>query len=146
MTPFSPAPRPRPQDPAPGRTPAMAPDAPTSDFPPLALRLPLPGGAGEAGDGALDRPHVLTVALEDYFQVGAFNPLRAEGPVVPLRVAAGDRAAEKTLALLDAHGAKATFFVLGWIARRFPQLVRTGRRRGARGRHQGLLPPRHPRT
>lgn len=94
----------------------MAPDDPTDEFPPLAHRLP---PAAPAPDGR----HVLTIALEDYFQVGAFNRFvqadqwyRFESRL--------DHAAGRTLDLLDAHQAKATFFVLGWVARRFPALVR----------------------
>ena len=104
----------------------MSPDTPTSDFPALDLRLPpLPAPAvapvpGPQGPGG---PHILTVALEDYFQVGAFNRFvqKDQWYRFESRLEAGT---EKTLALLDAHGARATFFVLGWVARRFPHLVR----------------------
>ena len=91
----------------------MSPDAPTSDFPALALRLPpVPGGK-----------HILTVALEDYFQVGAFNQFVHKDQWYRFESRL-EQSAEQTLALLDRHQAKATFFVLGWIARRFPELVR----------------------
>ena len=92
----------------------MSPDTPTADFAPLALRLPPPAPGGR---------HILTVALEDYFQVGSFNRFvhKDQWYRFESRLEAGTA---KTLALLDAHQAKATFFVLGWVARRFPHLVR----------------------
>lgn len=68
-------------------------------------------------------PHALTVDVEDWFQVSAF-----EG-VVP-RSAWGtyeDRVERNTDGLLDLfaeHGVRATFFVLGWVAERHPDLVR----------------------
>ncbi len=93
----------------------MSPDTPTSDFPLLALRLP-PAAAPEGR-------HILTVALEDYFQVGAFNRFVQKDQWYRFESRL-ETSADKTLTLLDAHGAKATFFVLGWVARRFPHLVR----------------------
>ena len=65
----------------------------------------------------------LTVDVEDYFQVAAFdncvNP--ADWDQYPLRAVANTR---RLLALFDQTGAKATFFVLGWIAERHPDLVK----------------------
>lgn len=67
--------------------------------------------------------HILTVNLEDYFQVGAFNRFiqkqrwgRFESRVEVMT--------DRTLELLARHEAKATFFVLGWIADQFPRVVR----------------------
>ncbi len=67
--------------------------------------------------------HILTVNLEDYFQVGAFNRViqqnrwrRFESRV--------EQTTDRTLDLLAKHKATATFFVLGWIAEQFPQAVR----------------------
>ena len=70
-----------------------------------------------------DRPHVLTVALEDYFQVGAFRRFvrREQWYRFETRL---EHNVLQTLALLDRYDAKATFFVLGWVARRYPGLVR----------------------
>ncbi|HEX6898982.1 MAG TPA: glycosyltransferase [Thermoanaerobaculia bacterium] len=66
---------------------------------------------------------LLTVGVEDYFQVGSFQKLippenwyRFEARVA--------RNTEKTLSLLDAFGVKATFFVLGWVAEAMPEVVR----------------------
>lgn len=73
--------------------------------------------------------NALSVDVEDYFQVSAFND------VVPY--AAWDqferRVEANTLRLLDLfdrHEVKATFFVLGWIADRHPNLVRELHLRG----------------
>ena len=72
---------------------------------------------------ALPIVNALTVDVEDYFQVSAFAPhiARSEWDTRECRV---ERNIERILALLaDAH-ATATFFTLGWIAERYPDLVR----------------------
>ena len=65
----------------------------------------------------------MTVDVEDYFQVSAFEPYiaRASWDTQECRV---ERNVDRILALFDRHGVKATFFTLGWIAQRFPELVR----------------------
>ncbi|MFN3983879.1 MAG: XrtA system polysaccharide deacetylase [Rhodocyclaceae bacterium] len=75
--------------------------------------------------------NALTVDVEDYFQVSALAPHfpRSEWERVPCRV---ERNVDAILALLDEHGAKGTFFTLGWVAERYPQLVR----RMAAGGHE----------
>jgi polysaccharide deacetylase family protein (PEP-CTERM system associated) len=67
--------------------------------------------------------NALTIDVEDYFQVSAFASYipRDQWPVRPCRV---ERNVERILAMLDEHGTKATFFTLGWIAERYPLLVR----------------------
>lgn len=77
--------------------------------------------AGGAGAAALE--HHFTVDVEEYFQVSAFEPhvSRAEWGHFESRVTG---AVDTLLALLDRHGARATFFVLGWIAERHPLLVK----------------------
>ena len=69
------------------------------------------------------RYNAMTVDVEDYFQVSAFEHHidRAEWPHLPSRVEAN---VDRVLALLSEAGAKATFFTLGWIAERYPQMVR----------------------
>ena len=69
------------------------------------------------------RRHILTVAVEDYFQVGAFNRLiqRGKWHRFETRVDAGTT---RTLELLREFDAKATFFVLGWVAQEMPELIR----------------------
>jgi polysaccharide deacetylase family protein (PEP-CTERM system associated) len=65
----------------------------------------------------------MTVDLEDYFQVSALETRipREEWERVPGRVEAST---ERVLRLFDEHGIHATFFALGWVAQRYPNLVR----------------------
>lgn len=67
--------------------------------------------------------NALTVDVEDYFQVSALAPHFPRGTWedVPCRVEAN---VHRLLELFAAHGARATFFTLGWIAERYPHLVR----------------------
>ncbi len=67
--------------------------------------------------------NAFTVDVEDYFQVSAFAPYiaRSEWPSRECRV---ERNVERILAMLDEHETKATFFTLGWIAERYPELIR----------------------
>lgn len=73
--------------------------------------------------------HVLTVDVEDYFQVEAFADIvsRESWDRWPCRVEGNTR---RVLDLLDEHRAKGTFFFLGWVAERFPGLVREVQTRG----------------
>ena len=68
--------------------------------------------------------HLLSFDVEEYFQVEAAREggVAAEAwPQWPRRL---DGAVETILALLDAHGVRATFFILGWVARHEAPLVR----------------------
>ena len=67
--------------------------------------------------------NALTIDVEDYFQVSAMAPYirRDEWDRRECRV---ERNVDRILALLDARGTRATFFTLGWVAERYPQLVR----------------------
>ncbi|WP_342618764.1 XrtA system polysaccharide deacetylase [Rhodoferax sp. GW822-FHT02A01] len=67
--------------------------------------------------------NALTIDVEDYFQVSAFAPHidRATWDNCECRV---ERNVHRILALLEQHNTKATFFTLGWVAQRYPQLVR----------------------
>ena len=67
--------------------------------------------------------NALTIDVEDYFQVSAFAPYirRDEWHLRECRVEAN---VDRILALLAANGTQATFFTLGWVAERYPQLVR----------------------
>jgi polysaccharide deacetylase family protein (PEP-CTERM system associated) len=73
--------------------------------------------------------HVLTVDVEDYFQVEAFaeKVKRDDWEQYPSRVDANTR---RVLDLFDEHGAKGTFFFVGWVADRLPDLVREVHARG----------------
>jgi polysaccharide deacetylase family protein (PEP-CTERM system associated) len=65
----------------------------------------------------------LSVDVEDWFQVGAFEHVidRGDWDSLPSRVEANTDA---VLALFAESGAKGTFFTLGWVAHRFPALIR----------------------
>jgi polysaccharide deacetylase family protein (PEP-CTERM system associated) len=75
------------------------------------------------------KPHVLTVALEDYYHVSAFNRIieSARWSRFERRLEIGT---DRTLALLDEFKIRATFFVLGWVADNAPELVRKVASRG----------------
>lgn len=67
--------------------------------------------------------NAMTVDVEDYFQVAAFeNCIRREDwSRWPVRVEANTR---RILELFEGCGIHATFFTLGWVAERCPALVR----------------------
>jgi polysaccharide deacetylase family protein (PEP-CTERM system associated) len=67
--------------------------------------------------------NALTIDVEDYFQVSAFAPhiARADWPRLECRVEAN---IERILLLLDSRRIHATFFTLGWIAERYPSMLR----------------------
>jgi len=67
--------------------------------------------------------NALTVDVEDYFQVSALAPFiaRDRWDSIPCRVEAN---VDRLLQRFADSGAKATFFTLGWIAERHPQVVR----------------------
>jgi polysaccharide deacetylase family protein (PEP-CTERM system associated) len=66
--------------------------------------------------------NAMTVDVEDYFQVSAFDGVvpRSRWDQLESRVCANT---ERLLAVFESHGIKATFFVLGWVAERFPALL-----------------------
>ena len=67
--------------------------------------------------------NALTIDVEDYFQVSAMAPYikRSEWNSRECRVTAN---VERILGLLAERNTKATFFTLGWIAERYPGIVR----------------------
>jgi len=67
--------------------------------------------------------NALTIDVEDYFQVSAFAPYirRDEWQSRECRV---ERNVNRILDLLAPRGTQATFFTLGWVAERYPQVVR----------------------
>ncbi|WP_332671479.1 XrtA system polysaccharide deacetylase [Aromatoleum sp.] len=73
--------------------------------------------------------NALTIDVEDYFQVSALAPHfpRSDWESTPCRV---ERNVDRILELLAERDARATFFVLGWVAERYPQLVRRIAERG----------------
>lgn len=67
--------------------------------------------------------NAMTIDVEDYFQVSAFAPYIARGDW-DSRECRVERNVDRILALLAEQGTQATFFTLGWVAERYPQLVR----------------------
>jgi len=67
--------------------------------------------------------NALSVDIEDWFQVGAFEKTiaRDDWDSLAPRVA---RNSDAVLALFARAGVKATFFTLGWVAERNPRLIR----------------------
>ena len=70
-----------------------------------------------------DHRHILTVAIEDYYQGATFNRLipRARWHRFESRLV---RNTQTTLDLLDEYKVRATFFALGWVADAVPELIR----------------------
>ncbi|QDS88357.1 Peptidoglycan deacetylase [Rosistilla ulvae] len=68
-------------------------------------------------------PNILTVDVEDYFQVSGFEHRikRSEWEALPSRVEANT---DRLLQLFDDCNVRGTFFVLGWVAHRHPELLR----------------------
>lgn len=73
--------------------------------------------------------HLLAVLLEDYYHVGAFNYLIQRGQWAHFE-ARFEHSTLMALDLLDRFQAKVTFFSLGWIAERQPEIIREITRRG----------------
>lgn len=73
--------------------------------------------------------NVLTIDVEEYFHVTAFEGVirPADWPRCESRV---ERSVDRLLEILDRYGVRATFFVLGWVARQHPALVRRIARAG----------------
>ena len=73
--------------------------------------------------------NALTIDVEDYFQVSAFENVvsRKNWDSYDLRVEHNTHA---LLEILDANNTNATFFILGWVAERCPDLVREIARQG----------------
>jgi polysaccharide deacetylase family protein (PEP-CTERM system associated) len=67
--------------------------------------------------------NALTIDVEDYFQVSAFAPYIAPGDW-DSRECRVERNVGRILDMLARHGTQATFFTLGWIAERYPRLVK----------------------
>ncbi len=67
--------------------------------------------------------NALSIDVEDYFHVHAFASVidRSQWDSYPSRVVENTR---RVLRLLEEHGTRATFFVLGWVAERQPELIR----------------------
>ena len=66
--------------------------------------------------------NAMTVDVEDYFHVSAFDGVvpRSRWETLECRV---ERNTDRLLELFSETGIRATFFVLGWVAERYPGLV-----------------------
>lgn len=73
--------------------------------------------------------HAITVDVEDYFHVAALAEVikPEDWPKHDLRV---EMNTQRILDLFDQYNVRATFFVLGWVAERCPELVKEIYRRG----------------
>lgn len=78
---------------------------------------------------AAKQRHLLTILVEDYFHVGAFENLIQQRNWANFEPRY-EQNTLKSLDLLDEYGTRATFFVLGWIAEQNPSLIREIARRG----------------
>src|SRR5262245_12777059 len=84
----------------------------------------------------------MTVDVEDYFHVQAFASVigRGDWEHYPSRV---ERNTLRLLEIFARRQVRATFFVLGWVAERFPKLVQAireaGHRIGCHGYAHGLI-------
>lgn len=67
--------------------------------------------------------NALTIDVEDYFQVSAFAP-HIERSKWDERECRVERNVDQILKLLAEHDVRATFFTLGWVAQRYPGLIR----------------------
>lgn len=66
--------------------------------------------------------NAISVDIEDWFQVGAFETVidKDDWNALELRV---ERNSDAVLALFERQNIKATFFILGWVAERAPKLM-----------------------
>jgi polysaccharide deacetylase family protein (PEP-CTERM system associated) len=65
--------------------------------------------------------NAFTVDVEDYFHAANLKVAPRQWDTLPSRVVSNT---ERLLGLLERQGIRATFFILGWVGRKFPQLVR----------------------
>jgi polysaccharide deacetylase family protein (PEP-CTERM system associated) len=70
--------------------------------------------------------NAMSVDVEDYFQTEGMSKAvsRDQWSQMPSRI---ERNTESLFELFETHGVRATFFFLGWVAERFPRLVRMAR-------------------
>ncbi len=67
--------------------------------------------------------HAITIDVEDYYHVAAFNDVikPADWATLPSRV---ELNTNRILELFDEKKIKGTFFILGWVADRYPNIVK----------------------
>jgi polysaccharide deacetylase family protein (PEP-CTERM system associated) len=73
--------------------------------------------------GMREIQNAMSVDVEEYFHVSAFEKhiSRNDWGDLPSRI---ERNINQILSLFNDYNVKATFFILGWIAERYPELVR----------------------
>jgi polysaccharide deacetylase family protein (PEP-CTERM system associated) len=86
--------------------------------------------------------NAMSIDVEDYFHVSAFDRVVSRAAWVTFESRVVDNT-KRLLDLFDRAGVRATFFVLGWVAERFPRLVRDiasmGHEVASHGYHHQLL-------
>jgi polysaccharide deacetylase family protein (PEP-CTERM system associated) len=89
-----------------------------------------------APDRRSQKRHILTVGLDDYYHAAALEGCinRNQWYRFESRL---EQNAMKTLQLLDRFNTKATFFVMGWVGERYPEVIREVARRGHEIASQG---------
>ena len=89
----------------------------------------LKSGRSADGSAVASNSNILTVAIEDWFQTGSFRNVidRSQWYRFDTRI---EQNTHCTLDLLDRYETKATFFVLGWVAERLPDLIAEVAERG----------------
>ena len=65
----------------------------------------------------------MSIDVEDYFHVSAFEKISPTSTWAG-RESRVERNTDLVLSILDEHAVKATFFMLGWVAEKVPQLTR----------------------
>jgi polysaccharide deacetylase family protein (PEP-CTERM system associated) len=85
--------------------------------------MPFPWRREPPGPGPARVVNAMTIDVEDYFHVSAFDGVvpRRRWDTLESRVCANT---DRVLSVLEAAGVRGTFFVLGWVAVRHPDLVR----------------------
>ena len=80
---------------------------------------PLSSSDREVGQSVVN---AMTVDVEDYFQVSAFEAYvdKSSWNDISCRVEAN---VDRILELFETRGTRATFFTLGWVAERYPEMV-----------------------
>ncbi|MQA90964.1 MAG: DUF3473 domain-containing protein [Gemmatimonas sp.] len=91
---------------------------------PIASTFEAERSVPESSDGRAAGYHHFTVDVEEYFQVSALEPFVARDRWEEMESRVG-QATERLLELMEGHGSRGTFFVLGWIAERYPGLVQS---------------------
>ena len=82
-----------------------------------------PSAGSQAENPPGEQANIITIHLEEYFQVDAFNGLIDKQQWYRFEARIRENT-HRTLDLLAEHKVKATFFVLAWNAEREPELVR----------------------